>query len=187
MTDKSTWLSLGFLAVASLAACTTFILYRPEANPSAQPDMPDAFMEQVSAIFMNKQGRPNMKIVTPQLTHYPKDDRTELMSPQVTLYRKSPTPWLITASHCRATDGIENVYFWDNVIIHHAASNRNPATIIKTATLTVYPNKETANTQDLVTMLQPDTTIKAIGMTADMNSGDIKLLSQTWGEYEANS
>ncbi len=100
------------------------------------------------------------------------------------MYRKSPNPWYVTAKFAKATQGIENVYFWKNVVIHHAADFNSPATLIKTTTLMVHPNKQTAETNDIITMIQPSLVVKATGMHADMNNGDIKLLSQARGEYE---
>ncbi|MBV9576025.1 MAG: LPS export ABC transporter periplasmic protein LptC, partial [Gammaproteobacteria bacterium] len=75
---------------------------------------------------------------------------------------------------------------WNNVTIHHAADVNNPATLIKTSTLTVYPNKKLAQTNAFITMIQPSLLVKAIGMQADMNTGDIKLLTQARGEYVPN-
>lgn len=140
-------------------------------------------METVDAIILDKEGKVYMKIVTPKMIHFASNDVTDFIEPELTLYHKSPQPWFIESRFAKAKEGIEKVIFRENVTIHHPADSSNPATVIKTASLTVYPNAQTAETGDKVTMLQPNSTVKAIGMFADMNSGNIKLLSQAEGEY----
>lgn len=187
MTYKYAAISLIMIIVVGLATWTTYFSYRPQNNASTTTTLlPDAFMEDVTAFIMDKQGKPSMKIITPKMVHFTENDTSQLTSPQLTLYRKSPKPWYVTANQAKATQGIENVHFWDNVVIHHAADNTHPATLIKTSTLMVHPNKQTAETDKLVTLIQPNLVVKAIGMNADMNSGDIKLLSQARGEYVPN-
>jgi lipopolysaccharide export system protein LptC len=187
MTYKYTAISLMMILIVGLATWTTFLSYRPQNNTSPNSkQLPDAFMEDITAFIMDKQGNLNMKIVTPKMVHFTENDTTMLSSPQLTLYRNSPNPWLVTANYAKATEGIENVHFWDNVVIHHDADENNPTTLIKTSTLMVHPNKQTAETNQLVTMIQPSLVVKAIGMQADMNSGDIKLLSHAKGEYVPN-
>jgi lipopolysaccharide export system protein LptC len=129
-----------------------------------------------------------MIVVTPRLVHYPQDDMTYLTAPELTLYRpSSPLPWLIKSQHAKSMHGVDEVNFWDDVSIHHAADANNPTTLIKTNTLLVHPNKQTAETAELITMVQPNTIIKAIGMHADMNTGNIQLLSNARGEYVPSS
>jgi lipopolysaccharide export system protein LptC len=128
-----------------------------------------------------------MKVITPKLVHYAESDTTHFTTPQLVLYRQSPQPWYVTSKFAKATQGTDNVNFWENVTIHHAADTNNPATLIKTTTLTVHPNDKTAETKDFITLTQPNVIVKATGMFADMNTGDIKLLSQARGEYVPSS
>lgn len=188
MTYKNTIISFIMIAVVGLAAWTTFISYRPQNFSLLKSDpLPDAIMEDVVALIIDKQGKPSMKVITPRLTHYTDSDTTHLTTPQLVLYRKSPQPWYVSSQFAKATQGIENVDFWENVTIHHAADNNNPATLIKTTTLTVHPNQKTAETKDFITLIQPNIVVKATGMHADMNTGDIKLLSKARGEYVPSS
>lgn len=188
MRYKNTILSLSLITTVGFAAWFTFTSYRPQTSAGAQAaSLPDAFMEDVVALIMDKQGKPKMKIVTPKMVHYAENDMTKLVTPQLTLYRKSPQPWYITSERAKAIQGVEKVDFWDNVVVHHSGDERSPATVIKTIALTVYPNKQTAETNEFITMLQPNTIVKAVGMHADMNTGDIRLLSQARGEYVPSS
>ncbi|VVC76122.1 Lipopolysaccharide export system protein LptC [Aquicella siphonis] len=188
MTYKYTAISAIMIAAVGLASWKTYFSFQPQITaPARKAELPDAFMENVTALVMDKQGKPSMKIVTPKMIHYLTNDTTLLTSPELTLYRKSPQPWYITSKNAKATQGVDNVHFWNNVVIHHAADANNPATLIKTTTLTVHPNAQVAETSDMITMVQPNLIVKATGMHADMNTGNIKLLSQARGEYVPSS
>lgn len=184
MTYKNTILSLVMIAAFGFAVWATLLTYRPEnVTISQNNSLPDAFMEDVTALIMDKEGNPKMKIVTSKMVHYTEMDTTNLTSPQLTLYRKSPTPWFVTSQKAKAINGIEQVDFYDDVTIHHPPDESNPSTLIKTTSLTVHPNEETADTDEFITLIQPNLTVKATGMHADMKTGDIKLLSEARGEY----
>ncbi|HLB42998.1 MAG TPA: LPS export ABC transporter periplasmic protein LptC [Gammaproteobacteria bacterium] len=187
MTYKNTIIT-SITMMAVLLAVWITLSFQPKQLVLPQAiSQPDAVMEDVVTTMMNKQGKPTIKIITPKLVHYADNNTTHLTAPAVTLYRQSPQPWYITSKYAKATDGINRVDFWGNVIIRHTLIANHPITVIKTSTLTVYPNQQTAETNDPITLVQPNTLIKAIGMFADMNSGDIRLLSQARGEYVPTS
>lgn len=184
MTYKNVTINLFILAFIGLALWSTFLSYRPEVKSTViNSGLPDAFMDNVHAEVMDKDGKLKMKIVAPRMIHYPDNNATRLISPQLTLYRKSPFPWFITSKFALATQGADNIEFWDDVTIHHPADQTNPATLIKTIKLMVHTNKQIAETAELITLLQPNFKVQAKGMHADMNSGNINLLSQARGEY----
>lgn len=184
MTNKNTIIGLSLTAIFGFAVWTTLLSYRPHDDKVVKTaTLPDGYMEGVTALILDKQGKPSMKIITPKMVHYAEGDTSHLTSPHLTLYRKSPQPWYISSKFAKASDGAENVDFWDDVHIHHAADINSPSTVIQTTKLTVHPNKKTAETVDLITMTQPNIVVKATGMFADMNTGDIQLLSEARGEY----
>jgi lipopolysaccharide export system protein LptC len=148
---------------------------------------PDAFMENVIATVMNKEGTPKLKIETPKMVHYAEHDNTHLTTPHVTLFRNSPNPWYIDSDFADATRGTEQIRFANHVVIHHPADRANPNTHMETATLTIFPNKQIAETDQPVTITQPDTTIHAIGMLTNLADGTVKLLSQARSEYAPKS
>lgn len=171
-----------------LAAWTTLLSLYPKIVKTRPTSLlPDAFMEEVISISMDKEGNPTMQLITPKMVHFAENDTTHILSPQLTLYRKSPVPWHITSKYAKTIQGTERVEFWDNVLIRHPGDANNPETLIKTLSLTIHPNKNIAETKALITLTQPNLTVNAIGMNADMNTGDIKLISQARGEYVPDS
>lgn len=184
MTTKYTFISVIMLAIVAVTSWFTYFTDKPHTKNLVNTKItPDAYMENVVALVLDKQGKPNLRIATPKLVHYAEKDTATLQTPELTLYRKSPTPWYINADTGTTADGVENVTFKDNVVIHHAADENNPATIIKTELLYVKPNKQIAETPAPITLIQPGLKVSATGLNADMNTGNIKLLSQARGEY----
>lgn len=188
MTVRNTLISL--LLILSIGLSVWSILVSNDTklhHNTIDPHSPDAYMEGVSAVIMNKQGTPSFKISTPKMVHYANDDTTDIEAPAVTVYRNTPSPWYINSDHAKATQGVSEILFWSNVVIHHPADKENPATTMQTTMLTIFPEKQTAETAQPVTIKQPDTTVHATGMLADMNNGTVKLLSEAKGEYVPSS
>ncbi|HSW69723.1 MAG TPA: LPS export ABC transporter periplasmic protein LptC [Gammaproteobacteria bacterium] len=148
---------------------------------------PDAYMENIVATMMNKQGSPSLKIEAPKMIHYAEEDTTHINYPHVTIYRQSPEPWYINSDTADALNGTEQIVFSNNVVIHHPADIENPNTTMKTTSLSVFPDKQQASTSRPVTITQPETTIRAVGMLADLNDGTVKLLSEAKGDYVPTS
>jgi lipopolysaccharide export system protein LptC len=176
-----------FLLLIAAVSLTTWSLLDSKKSQSkytlTNSNIPDALMEDVVATIMNKEGTPTLKVSTPRMVHYANNDATDIEKPVVTVYRHTPNPWLITSDYARATSGTTQILFWRNVVLNHAADNENPATIMHTEALTVFPNQRTAQTDQPITINQPDLTVHATGMLADMNEGTVKLLSKAQGEY----
>jgi lipopolysaccharide export system protein LptC len=187
MPYKNTIIQLVLVVIVVLTAWTT-LSYQPgnTTNKIHRP-LPDAFMEDVVAIVMDKQGKPLLKIVTPKMAYFSTKDSSHLIDPVLTIYRKSPQPWFITSKFAETSYGIDNLDFSEDVTIHHSADQQSPATLIKTPKLRVNLNEQTAETKEPITLTQPNLIVTATGMQADINSGDIKLLSEARGEYVPNS
>jgi lipopolysaccharide export system protein LptC len=177
---------VGLLLILSIGLSSWSIIIGKKLDalvPTNSSTAPDAYMEDVVATILNKQGIPSMKIETPKMVHYPENDMTDISKPHITVYRQSPEPWYINSTFAKANEGIEQILFWDNVIIHHAADSDNPTTTMTTTSLTVFPNQQLAKTDKPITVTQPNATLHAIGMLANMNDGTVRLLSNARGEY----
>jgi lipopolysaccharide export system protein LptC len=181
---KNTTISFLLMFAIGLSAWSIMI-----ANPSKSihteddPSRPDSFMQDIVATMFNKDGKPTLRLIAPQLTHFPENNLTHIVTPRVTIFRTSPQPWYIDADYADAKNGIDEIRFWSNVQIRHPADTENPKTSMNTESLSVFPDQQIASTKDAVTFVQPDTTVHAIGMLANLSDGTIKLLSQAKGEY----
>jgi lipopolysaccharide export system protein LptC len=187
-TAKNTLISILLVLAVGLSSWSIVAGKKADSlKPTNSPTEPDAYMEYVVATILNKEGTPSMKIETPKMVHYAENDTTDISKPHITIYRQSPEPWYINSDFAKATQGIEKILFWSNVVIHHAHDIDNPTTTMTTTSLIVFPNQQLAQTDQAILVTQPDSTLRAVGMLANMNDGTVKLLSQARGEYVPNS
>lgn len=184
---RNLFLSLLFSLAFGLSAWSLFIAYHGEKLGLQEDEgKPDAFMEDVVATMINKEGKPSLRMAASKMTHYISNDSTEITNPQLTFYRDSPVPWHLQANYARALQGLSQLLLWDKVIIDHPGDLENEKTTFSTSTLTVFPQQQIAMTQDPVTLRQPNTEVHAVGMNADLASGNVMLLSKTEGKYNAS-
>ncbi len=186
-TLKNTMITLLLVLAAGLSSWSILISKKAHVSASGKSTEPDAFMENVVATIINKEGARSILIESPRMVHYAENDTTVIESPHITVYRNSPEPWHINSDYAKAIQGTTKIFFWSNVVIHHPNDESTPITTFKTNTLTVFPQEKIAQTADEVTLSQPESVVHAIGMTANLNDGEVKLLSQARGEYVPSS
>jgi lipopolysaccharide export system protein LptC len=181
--------TISLLLIIAIALSAWSIILSKQVLPTKDHDsnQPDAYMENIVAVILNKEGKPSLKIEAPKMVHYAENNTTHITHPHVTAYRQSPQPWYINSDSAQALNGLERVIFTRNVVIYHPSDLENPNTTMHTNALTIFPDKQQAETNDAITITQPDTIVHAVGMLADLNDGTIKLLSQAKGEYVPNS
>lgn len=187
MFSKNLFYSGLLITALLLSGWSLFIIYHKKPSTADDLGKPDSFMEEVVATFIDKEGKPSLKMIATKMTHYNQNDATTISNPILTLYRKSPKPWHLTADHARALQGISQIRLWSNVIINHPGDTQNEKTTLLTPSLSVFPDKQVATTVAPVVITQPNTKIHAIGMKADLDSGAIHLLSQAVGEYSVQN
>jgi lipopolysaccharide export system protein LptC len=180
-------ITLLLVLAIGLSSWSILISKKKPSHKPVKPGTPDAYMENVVATIIDKTGVQVLRIESPKMTHYTQDDTTDITTPHITFFRQSPEPWHINSEYAKATQGIEQILFWNHVVIHHNEDIAAHTTTMKTESLTVFPSKKIASTQDAVLITQPDTTIHAIGMWANLNDGVVKLLTDTKGEYAPHS
>ncbi len=184
---KKMLLSCLLCAAIGFSSWSLLLSHQKHEKSDLLTNEPDAFMEHAVAIILNKTGTPSLKISSPKMIHYKKNDTTHIVNPEVIVYRNSPEPWHVNANYATATQGTEKIVFSEHVIIYHAADAAASQTTLNTDSLTILPNLQQAKTADPVTILQPSAKVYGTGMLADLKLGTIQLLSQTRSEYVSGS
>jgi len=158
---------------------------------------PDFFMEQFVSVEMSENGSPMRQLKAQRLTHYPNDDRSELVQPVITFFKDQKNVWLAGAQRGTVLQGGDELTMSGNVKIikpltaqispepapEHWASQ--PAAVtIDTQDLHIYVKKNYAQTESAVVIKQDHNKLTSVGMQADFEAGNIELLSQIRGRYE---
>lgn len=144
----------------------------------------DMFMVNVIYTKMDENGRPKNQFFSPKVIHYPYHNSSKFVSPHFIIASK-PTekPWDITAKHGLSEGGLKTVQLWDDVKVHQTAGANNQENTMTTTQLTIYPKRHYAETNQAVTITQPGSVIKGIGLKATLDKGIVELLSHPHGIY----
>ena len=175
------------LLVVVLALAVGYWNIRPATfTPQAvqAPLQPDFFMDNPRIRQLNEQGRPIYDLVSEHAAHQVDSDITELDEPRLHYYREGDQqPWQMRARYGEVSANGERVELSDDVVIEQQLAGQ-AARRLSTPALTVYPDRDYAETEHEVTIDAGGVTT-ATGMQAYFNDGRIELLSNVRGEHEA--
>jgi len=164
-----------------------YITQSDQSNNTYQESNYDAFATDVSLTKFSREGKKQYELFSPRLNHYKKNNETYATSPRLYLYTPpNQEEWLITAEYAVAEQGKKTISFVDNVDISGSGTNHHKNTQLLTKKITYFPEKNSAETREAVTIVQPGSIIHAIGMRVDFSSGKINLLSKINGAYHPN-
>ena len=182
--------SLSILLIVLVCLSTYFMLRnvpRHHSTSKQQLDhQPDAFMHNVSYFQYDYRGLLHSYLNAPLIVHYPWEDSSYFNHPYYLIYTDKRVPWAVVANQGKSQGGVRQVYLWDHVKIHESQQPTEPETTIITRALTIFPNRFFAKTNKDVIIIQPNSTVKAAGMTADLKKGIVHFLSHSIGIYEVN-
>ncbi len=151
------------------------------------PNTPDSYMVQAHYTHYNQQGQLLSSVSSPHLIHYPKQDTSILDKPRLEFHAANGQTWIITADHGVSKYGVKVVYLTDNVKVERIDKQTRKTMTMTTTALTAYPPQDYAETNEPVTIVQPGSVINSVGLTANLKTGDITLLSNAQGVYESPS
>ncbi len=160
---------------------------RPTVVDPSQDRHPDAFAEQVIATNLDEKGNIHNRLITPRIVHYARHDSAVVTQPHIILYGddRNKQPWHITSVHGRTMNGLDTIYLWDHVKIHEPQGQDNKNLTVTTSRLTIYPDKNYAETKQPVHFTEPGVTVDSVGMKAYLKEKRVELLSQARGVYDA--
>lgn len=154
---------------------------------ASDKDLPRAIMHNVVVHEYDENGQLADILVSPKIINYAKENTSFLTTPHFTIYSPPGPPWHITSLHGRATNGVDTVFLWQNVVMQRPASQLHPPAKMLTDHFTFYPHTKKGHTDAFVKMIQPGMVVTAIGAKADLNKNTITLISHTKGIYSDES
>ena len=144
---------------------------------------PDAIIENFSAIKLNAQGTPHFIMAASKLLHYPDDDSTVLEVPHLTsLSPERPAIHAIAKRGIVSSKGDE-IFLHEKVEVLREESVTQSELRVHTEYLHFVPDKDLAETDRTVTIMEANNTIQATGLRMDNRARTLNLLSQVKSEY----
>ncbi len=144
----------------------------------------DSFMQGVKAKSFNQLGNIEDTVTSNYVTRDTKTGTTILQHPYIVAAEDDAPSWHIHAQHGKLTGPQQKiVYLWGNVRISQPVGPNSQNLTLLTPSLRYDSNSEFASTNAPVTIIQPDSIIHGVGMTANIKQGDIKILHNTDAQY----
>ncbi|HWA14337.1 MAG TPA: LPS export ABC transporter periplasmic protein LptC [Burkholderiales bacterium] len=176
-----------FILLALLAVLTFWLDRKVQfpargADGSSRHD-PDFIIEGFSAVQMNPDGTRRYALSASRMVHYPDDDSTDLESPNLIYYDYVRAPVTVKSETAKATQGGDDVYFHGNVQVVRSAYENNPELGLFTTYLHVVPDKDFAQTDKPVRIVEGKSTATSVGLEFDNRTRQIRLLSEVKANY----
>lgn len=181
-----------FLGLSALLLCLLLLaifigLKRVITRPTTtqlEKAIPDFFAKNFLIVQTNENGLPKNILRSSYAEHYPKTEMIYFSTPSVTVYPNAGALWQISAQHGKTWGKhIDKIYLWEEVIISRPKDKNIRFSTLTTTEIYYYPPTKIAYTDKPVTITQPGTLVKSIGLQANFNTGIINLLSQARGHY----
>ncbi len=177
-----TRVSAGVLALLVLAALTAWLQSGQfRAIDSILPAGPEWYFTDASLTATDADGKIAYRIDAPRIAHEPTDDTALIESPRLEWLQGGGPPLVITATHGRADAETQRVSLSGGVAVVDESTGTRIE--FRSDDLLVDAGARIASTQSPVQVISLHGNLRAIGLTADMNAGTIRLESSVRGRY----
>ena len=179
------------LLLGGLAALTYWLdaqIVAPLAREGVTRHDPDIVVERFRGVSLDAKGRPLQQLIASEARHFPDNDVTELVDPQLQLTDVGRPRLTVTADRGSVTGDRENAYFAGNVKAVRDAETQNGRTTgpitVTTEYLHVIPKEDKVVTDKAVTIEEPRGIIRATGLVLDDRAKTIVLRSNVSGTIQ---
>ena len=143
----------------------------------------DFYVLNANTVQYQQDGKVHYRMKATKVEHVKASDVTLLTSPNMDLYRGTELPWKVRSERGEVAPKGTEVELIDKVRVERVDAKGRP-TILTTSRLTVFPEKEYAQTKQAVRIDAANGVTTAQGMKAYLNDGRMLLLSNVRGQHE---
>ena len=154
------------------------------APQASGPENPiDYYAVNARSVQYLPDGKVQNEMTSERLEHVQSSDTTLLTEPRMELYRGTNYPWKVRSARGEVGPDGNEVELIDQVRVERT-DDKGRATILTTSRMTVFPQKEYAQTQQAVRIEAANGVTTAQGMKAYLNDGRMLLQSNVRGQHE---
>lgn len=187
MRDRITAI-IAILLLALLAGTTYWYSQTSRLGDRASPvsrEGPDIVVDGAALTQFDVQGRATNRLIGERITHYPSDDRVEVIRPRMVSLRADQPQVDAKANHARVENsGARVILTGDVTLIRAAGQEGEPPMRLATEKLIALPDTEQFSTDAPVLIERGGSRINAVGMDYDNIKRTVKLRSQVRGTLE---
>ncbi|MGB1580972.1 MAG: LPS export ABC transporter periplasmic protein LptC [Nevskiales bacterium] len=136
-------------------------------------ELPDYYLQNAKMSALDDYGQLRYQIRAKVMRHYPDKsaNATELRMD----YFGPQGRWRITAPQGKAYADSNELLLSGGVLAKGSSSPRHPETVMRMDTATIFPGDMQLDTKDPVSIDDPNRTVRATGMTMDIDKNVVKL------------
>jgi len=146
---------------------------------------PDYIVTDAVLRKLDQNGVLKYTLTSPSVHHFPDDDTTDLIKPQVVYMNAKKPPLTLSADKGHTSQDNERVDLTGNVRIYRPAVGKYDELTAIMDELVIFPDDETAFTKSPVHITQGNSWIKGVGMQVDNKTQTYILESQATGLMES--
>nr|WP_211168995.1 LPS export ABC transporter periplasmic protein LptC [Aromatoleum toluvorans] len=167
---------VGLIIVAGASLWLERVTTDSDARLSAEArTAPDFVAEQTRLIAFDHTGRQHYELLADKITHYPQTDVTALDLPRLR-YEVNGRELYLNAAQGEVLRRGDEVHLKGDVRARRSAAPDRPEMTMSSASLTVWPDDERAETNDPVVITQGASTAHGNGMKSDNIFGTLELI-----------
>jgi lipopolysaccharide export system protein LptC len=182
---------IAILLLALLAGTTYWYSQTSRLGDLASPvsrEGPDIVVDGAALTQFDTQGRATNRLIGERITHYPSDDRVEVVHPRMVSLRADQPQVDAKANHARVENSGARVILTGDVTLIRAAEHEDEAPMrLTTERLIALPDTEQFSTDAPVLIERGGSRINAVGMDYDNIKRTVKLRSQVRGTLEPSA
>lgn len=160
------------------------VLPLPPGSDSNKRHDPDFIVDKFSATTLSTEGKPRFIIAAQQMRHYPDNDTTLLDAPRLTSLPPDSPALYAYANNGTVSGKGDEIFLHDEVKLVRTASATQSEMVFSTTYLHVVPDRDLAETDQAVTLVDAHNRINAVGMQLDNKARLIKLLARVNSEHD---
>jgi lipopolysaccharide export system protein LptC len=176
------------ILIGSLAGMTYWLDVASRAptvsNDGKTRHDPDYVIENFEIRRFDPEGARQHTLRAPLMRHYPDDDSTVVISPDLTYHREPPTN--VIAREARVDSKARHVELIDDVRVTRSGISGKPDSVLTTSHLDAYPDDEIATTKEPVLITQGLTNVTGSGLDANNKTQIYVLEGPVHGIFHSN-
>lgn len=189
MRDRITAI-IAVLLLALLAATTYWYSHAARLGGLVNPvsrEGPDIVVDGATLTQFDAEGRATNKLIGDRVTHYPSDDRVEVIRPRLISLRADQPQLDARANHARVEEsGARVILSGDVLVIRAAGPDGEPPMQLATERLVALPDLEQFSTDAPAVIERGASRISAVGLDYDNIKRTVKLRSNVKGTVAAS-
>ena len=175
-------LGIGIVALGYWDIGTHSFISNAHKGDSSKRRLVDVFADNADITEYRTDGTIDNQLWVDHMEHDKKTDVTALTNPRLLVYRGNPPPWKVRSKEGKVMPGGEQVELIGQVHLEHDATR--PPQVLTSSRMTIFPKRNSARTDQPVTISGPFGEMTSVGMRTDMDTGKTVFLSKIRGRHE---